>query len=90
MHLSPIEYIGSKPRKPKRRAHLKRFFMVLFLVSISLVGFFRIGATKLIAAQGNDIKKLSAQEFVEKYVGAETIQEQFLKAALERTEEAVT
>ena len=90
MHLSPIEYIGSKPRKPKKKATLIRVVVISFLVFIGIIGFYKFGATKLIAAQGNEVNKLSPQEFIKKNIGLDTVEEKFLRAALERTEKSVT
>ena len=90
MTLSPIEYIGSKPRRSKKKSPLKKLLVFLLLVGVS--GYFGIkyGAPELFAAQGVTLKRSSVDDVIETKLAEETKLNKFLRAALNRTKLSVS
>ncbi len=90
MTLSPIEYIGSKPRKPKKKASFLRVF--LFLIMICLVGSlgYKYGITNLVASQVGAQRKSSVDDIISSQLSEDTTLNKFLKAALCRTKLSIS
>lgn len=90
MTLSPIEYIGSKPRRPKKKAPLKTFFLLLFLGAAGFAAY-QYAAPQLFAAQGTlTSDKSSVDEVILDQLAEESKINKFLRAALNRTKLSVS
>lgn len=83
MTLSPIEYIGSKPRKPKKRSPLKVMLLVLLFAGVALGGY-HFAVPQLMGAS-SETKKQSIDAIISETLREETTLNTFLKAALNRT-----
>lgn len=90
MRLTPIEYIGSTPRKPKKKAPIRKaLFTLLFVASISAV-FYKFGPTNLIAKQVTATSNYSVKSYVDANLIEDSALNNFLKASLLRTSKSVT
>jgi len=85
MTLSPIEYIGSKPRRPKKKNNVPK--VILFLLTLGAASYFglKYGAPDLLAAQGVTTKKHSVDDLLEGSLSEDTKLNNFISAALKRT-----
>ncbi len=86
MHLSPIEYIGTKPKKQKKGTPFKVFLVVLLFCAMGFGAFLQFGTSSVNASQLlTNTKQLGVEEYVERHLTDNTLQNKFLKAVLNRT-----
>ncbi len=89
MHLSPIEYIGTQPRKPKRNS-LKTFIISATLLSLGAFGLYKYGASDLFAAQNDHRKRFTVEEYTSLHLNSDTQLNKFLAAAINRTTQSIS